>query len=99
VYWTPEAIRGKKPLPPTLRYVGLSRFPEDVVGVDDLWSVELRFGEPPPEQSSIDFSRATVRFLVADAPHQRLHEGAKFGLYEGPYHVADVEVVSEEEAR
>jgi hypothetical protein len=72
VHWTPESVRGKKELPPTLRYVGLSRFPEDVVGRDDAWSVELWFEEPPPEQSSKNVSRAKLRFLFDEAPQERL---------------------------
>lgn len=93
VHWTPEAVRGKKELPPTLRYVGLSRFPEDVIGRDDAWSVELRFDEPPPEQPSGTVSRAKVRFLFDEAPQERLRPGVRFGLYEGPFHVADIEIV------
>ena len=93
VHWTSEAIRGKSELPPTLRYVGLSRFAEDVVGQDEAWSVELRFEQPPPEQASSVVSHAKVRFLFAGAPQERLHQGATFKLYEGPFHVADVEVL------
>lgn len=93
VRWTSRAIRGMNELPPTLRYVGLSRFAEDVVGWDDAWSVELHFEQPPPEQSSSEVCRAKVRFLFAGAPQERLHPGARFGLYEGPFHVADVEIL------
>ncbi len=93
VRWTSRAIRGMNELPPTLRYVGLSRFAEDVVGWDDAWSVDLHFEQPPPEQSSSEVCRAKVRFLFAGAPQERLHPGARFGLYEGPFHVADVEIL------
>ena len=93
VHWTSESIRGKKELPPTLRYVGLSRFPEDVIGRDEAWSVELSFEQPPPEQPSPMVSRARVRFLFEEAPQERLRRGTRFGLYEGPYHVADIEVL------
>ncbi len=92
VFWTPEAIRGKRELPPTLRYVGLSRFAGDVIGRDTAWSVELLFETPPPEQSG-DVSRAQVRFLFDDAPHERLHQGVTFSLYEGPVHVGEVMVL------
>ena len=93
VYWTPATVRGKQELPPTLRYVGLSRFAEGVSGRDDAWSVELMFEQPPPEQLFTSVSRARVSFLVDEAPHERLHSGVKFGLYEGPIHVAEVEVL------
>lgn len=73
--------------------MGISRFSEDGGGwPDGAWSVELHFDEPPPEQGSPE-SRARVRFLVDDAPHERLHQGVVFGLYEGPQKVADIEVV------
>lgn len=93
VRWTSESIRGRRELPPTLRYVGLSRFVGDVVGRDDAWSVELRFHHPPAEQGNQEATRAQVRFLMADAPHERLSRGARFGLFEGPIHVADVEIL------
>lgn len=93
VHWTSESVRGKKELPPTLRYVGLSRFAEDVSGRDEAWSVELRFEQPPPEQQSSAVSRAKVPFLFDEAPQERLRSGVKFGLYEGPFHIADVEVL------
>lgn len=93
VHWTTATVRGKRELPPTLRYVGLSRFPGDEPGRDDAWSVELRFEQPPPEQPSPIVSHASVRFLFDEAPQERLCPGAWFGLYEGPTHVADVEIL------
>ena len=93
IHWTPETVRGKRELPPTLRYVGLSRFPEDVPGQDEAWSVVIRFDQPPPEQASRTTSRGRIQFLVDEAPHERLRPGAKFELYEGPFHVANVEVL------
>lgn len=95
VYWRSPEERGKRALPPTLRYVGLSRFPEDSdAWPDEAWSVELRFDQPPPEQPTGTPSYGRVRFLVDDAPRERLHSGARFELYEGPTCVADVEIVS-----
>ena len=93
VRWLPATVRGRRDLPATLRYVGISRFPEDGDRwPDGAWSVELRFDEPPPEQGTQE-SSARVRFLVDEAPHNRLHRGAVFNLYEGPQRVADIEVV------
>lgn len=94
VWWLPSAKRGQKMLPPTLRYVGLSRFPEDgPQWPDGSWSVELIFDEPPAEQGSSDVSNGKIRFLFEDAPQRRLSAGIRFGLYEGPHKVADVEVL------
>lgn len=91
VRWLPAEERDRTGLPATLRYVGIGRFLDDIRG-EDVWSIVLEFDVPPPEQGS-DVSRATVRFLVEDAPHDRLRHGVRFSLYEGNAKVADVEVL------
>lgn len=97
VRWLAQAIRGTSHLPPTLRYVALSRFPEDgPQWPDGAWSVELRFAIPPSEQTEGLETRARVRFLMDDAPAERLRPGARFRIYEGPTPVAEVEVVGPE---
>lgn len=94
VYWLSPGERGRKELPSTLRYVALSRFPEDGDGwPDGAWSVEVRFEVPPPEQESSEHSNATVRFLFDTAPTKRLYPGARFALFEGLQKVADVQVL------
>lgn len=94
VRWLSERERGKASLPPTLRYVALSRFDDDgAAWPDGAWSVELTFEEPPPEQGAADVSEGKVRFLFDTAPQDRLHPGTRFWLYEGPTRVAEVEVV------
>jgi hypothetical protein len=55
--------------------------------------VELTFAEPPPEQGAADVSIGRVRFLVEEAPQERMHSGVRFQLYEGPTFVAEVEVI------
>jgi hypothetical protein len=93
VHWLPAQERGKAEFPATLRYVGISRFPEDDKGwPDGAWSIELRFTEPPAEQQT-GVCEAKVRFLFDTAPQERLHPGARFSLYEGPYQVAEIEVL------
>jgi hypothetical protein len=42
---------------------------------------------------STTVNEAKVRFLVDNAPHERLAAGVKFRLYEGPHEVARVEVL------
>lgn len=94
IRWLSGQERGRKQLPPTLRYVALSRFPEDGdAWPDGAWSVEVRFDQPPPEQGSGEVSEGTVRFLFDTAPRERLHAGARFSLYEGPQKVAEVDVL------
>jgi hypothetical protein len=90
ILWTSAETRGTLRLPSTLRYVQPAHFSERHPG-DDLWSVVCRFDVPPSEQGSP--SVAYVRFLVAEAPHDRLCPGAKFQLVEGTTHVATVEVL------
>lgn len=95
IYWSRPEVRGSAHLPPTLRYVALSRFPEDSPDwPDGSWSVEVLFDVPPPEQDHDAVSQGRVRFLMEDGPHERLHPGAHFSLYEGLQKVADVEVLS-----
>jgi hypothetical protein len=95
VRWASSAQRGRRSLPATLRYVGLSRFAEDGARwPDGAWSIEAKFNQPPPEQGSDEISMATVRFLVDEAPQTRLRRGARFCLYEGLQKVAEVEVLS-----
>lgn len=94
VRWLSPIDRGKKTLPPTLRYIGIGRFSSDgPEWPDGAWSVECRFEVPPPEQSDPGASAAEVRFLVASAPHERMVAGQAFQLYEGPVLVATVDVV------
>lgn len=94
IWWASARERGRQALPPTLRYVALSRFPEDGSRwPDGAWSVEITFDQPPPEQGSSDVSVGEVRFLFDTAPEERLHAGARFSLYEGPQKVAEVEVL------
>lgn len=75
-----------------LRFVALSRFGEDgPAWPDGAWSVEMLFDQPPAEQGAV--CEARVRFLFDHAPHERLHPGARFGVYEGLKRIADVDVL------
>jgi hypothetical protein len=77
-----EGGRSKLPLgkgiPP---YATLVRF----LGTNEPWPPENAWSLVVEKQSEIDPYRwvADVYFLVADAPKERLIEGAKFELYEG----------------
>lgn len=94
VRWTDPSVRGKRSLPPVRRYIGISRWPEDgPLWPDGAWSVELLFDQPPPEQAGASESDGRVRFLVVEAPHERLRPGSRFEMYEGPTKVADVDVL------
>jgi hypothetical protein len=94
IHWRDPKERGRTELPPTLRYVTLSRFPEDEPGwPDGAWSIEVLFDIPPPEQADPNISLGRARFLVDSAPHGRLRRGGWFELYEGLQPVADVEII------
>lgn len=89
VYWE-DLDRPTWP-PSGSKYSTVSRFDEDTDWPDKAWSVVLHFDESPHQQGSP--SRATVRFLVTDAPQERLVVGAKFSVYEGRTKTATVEIV------
>ena len=94
VRWLPSEERGRAGMPPTLRYVGISRFEDDPPSwPDGAWSVELKFTQPPAEQSSSSQCEAAVQFLFDNAPQHRLHRGVRFSVYEGIQRVADVDVL------
>jgi hypothetical protein len=94
VHWLSSRDRGRKELPATLRYVALSRFPEDEpTWPDGAWTIEVLFEQPPAEQTGTSGTPGVARFLFDGAPHERLFEGSLFALYEGPTKVADVTVL------
>lgn len=94
VRWRPPEERGRKALPATLRYVGLSRFShEAATWPDGAWSVELRFAQPPAEVGEGTMCEATVRFLFDHAPQEWMQPGTTFSIYEGPTRVADVDIL------
>ena len=94
VYWLPAQLGERRQAPSSLRYLGVSRFVEDgKEWPDGAWSVELTFSQPPSEHDPDEPSRARVQFLFDDAPQERLHTAARFGLYEGRTQVAEVEVL------
>jgi hypothetical protein len=94
VRWLPPEMRAGAGLPTSLRYVGVSRFPEDGdAWPDGAWSIELRFHQPPAESGNNDITEARVRFLFDEAPQERLRRGVTFSLHEGLQKVANIEVL------
>ncbi len=92
VNWLHTSKNGKLSLPHSLRYIGIGRFEEDGPGwPDGSYSVVCSFIEPPSEHGSP--IEAKVKFLVENAPHERLAPGVRFRLYEGPHEVAAIEVL------
>jgi hypothetical protein len=94
VHWLPSHASGLRTLPPVMRVIALSRFPEDGPGwPDGAWSIVLFFEQPPVEQVGRASMEARVAFAFEDAPQERLHAGARFGVYYGHVKIADVEVL------
>lgn len=78
-----------------MRIVALSRFDEDgPAWPDGAWSIVLFFEQPPVEQVGRDAMEAKVAFAFQEAPQERMHPGARFGVYYGGRKkIADVEVL------
>ena len=85
VHWSDEK---RNNLPTSGQYITVARFPEDT-STAELWSVVLEIkgdvGARP--------CRAEARFLMPNAPHERLKPGTRFELLEGSRVAATVEVV------
>jgi hypothetical protein len=91
--WLPAEGRGTARRPHGLRYVGIARFDSDgPEWPEGAFSVVCEFDVPPSERDS-DSSEARVRFVLPDAPGERLSPGTRFQLYEGSMSVAVVEVL------
>lgn len=79
-------------LPHSHQYIAVAKFDEDKdTWEKEAWSIVLEFTESPAHQGNP--SRGTARFLVENAPIERLISGKKFGMYEGRTKVAEVEII------
>jgi len=78
-------------IPAGTRYSTVAKFAEDENSwTKEAWSILIEFDRSPAEQGNP--SEGIARFLVDDAPHQRLVPGVTFELYEGQSKVAKVEI-------
>ena len=78
IYWSAE--QGRRGLPTTSRTVDPAWFEDGESGRQEGWSLVCEFDAPPSEQG--DPSQARVRFLIPDAPHDRLRPGVRLRLFE-----------------
>ncbi len=82
VEWsTAQVERG---LPSFERITDPAWFWEDPPRSTQGWSLACEFTAPPSEQGNP--SRATVRFVMDAAPHERLRPGALLRMFERPTH-------------
>lgn len=76
-------------MPTGLKYITVAKFDEN--WMEDAWSVVLEFESPPSVQGNP--SVGCARFLMPNAPYEKLESGIRFELYEGATLTARVEVV------
>jgi hypothetical protein len=76
-------------LPAGLIYITVAKFP-DVNWTKEAWSIVLNFDVPPIQQGNP--CKATMSFLVKEAPYEKLTKDSKFELYEGKNLVATVRI-------
>lgn len=77
-------------LPKGLQYITVAKFKEDNWKLE-AWSVVIEFEEAPTKQGNP--SKGMAKFLVDNAPHERLKSGETFELYEGKEQVALVTIL------
>lgn len=78
IYWSAE--QGMRGLPNRSQTVDPAWFDDAAPGREEGWSLVCEFDPPPSEQG--DPTEARVRFLVPDAPHDRLRPGVRLRLFE-----------------
>jgi hypothetical protein len=78
--WVPPGKGGRKVFPPGPTYSSVVRFDEDKDWPTKPWSLCVEFIR---SYASGKYVYARVKFLLPDAPHELLHEGSRFQLYEG----------------
>jgi hypothetical protein len=80
ISWVPAEKGGRQNPPPGPRYISPVRLFGKGGGTDGEWSLVVDF-----EKTFGDglFTYATIRFLVPEAPHDLLADGARFELHEG----------------
>ncbi len=92
VEWLGEKLQN---LPNSSQYSTVAKFDNDKNFLDNAWSIVLEFLVPAKSQGNPSF--ATARFLMKNAPHEKLSENAMFELFEGKSCVANVSVLHKDE--
>ena len=79
-------------LPQGHQYITIAKFEDDKdTWEQEAWSIVIEFSKPPAKQGNP--SRGTARFLVENAPIERLGIGKRFEMYEGKEKVAEVQIL------
>jgi hypothetical protein len=80
ISWVPFEKGGRRTVPSGPTYSTVVRFDEDKDWPTQAWSLWVEFIR---SYADGQYLYARVRFLFPDAPHELLHEGSRFQLYEG----------------
>ncbi|MEQ1561066.1 MAG: hypothetical protein ABL933_19310 [Methyloglobulus sp.] len=79
-------------LPHCHQYITVAKFQEDKEFWEkEAWSIVLEFNTSPAKQGNPCLG--TARFLVENAPVERLIRGKKFEMHEGKTKVAEIEII------
>lgn len=89
IEWAPAEAGGRRSIPPGGRFFSVSRFPEDNSWQDNAWSVVFELENPLKEDGKI-ISLGPVRFLMDNAPYERMDKHPSIEIYEGASKVGDV---------
>ena len=76
-------------MPTGFQYVTIAKFDEN--WLNEAWSIVLEFEKPPNIQGNPSIGYA--RFLMPNAPKNKLTSGSSFELYEGNSLAAKVTVI------
>jgi hypothetical protein len=80
ISWVPRDKGGRLTFPSGPQYTTVVRFDEDQGWPADAWSLAVDYIR---SYARGQYVYAKIHFLVPEAPHELLHEGSRFQLYEG----------------
>jgi hypothetical protein len=92
VQWLTPEEGGRKAPPLGSWYASVAGFGGVPPDPAEAWSLVVEFESEPDTELK---QRVCVRFLAPEAPHELLHAGSRFQLYEGQQLVARGEVVED----
>ena len=84
-----EFDSGVRSTPPEGWYAPTVRFDENS---DESWSIGMKLSQD--RDDDVWTKRAQIDFVADEAPHDRLIRGAEFDIYEGPYRVGRIRVIT-----
>lgn len=89
VEWLLPSEGGRKKILSKGKYYPVAKFPDDSDWPNNSWSVVLELDDPT-QLSEKYTSLGIARFLMKNAPEEKMYLNSQFEIYEGPQKVADV---------